>query len=715
MTALETPAQTQTTFRIDADGDTAILWFDLPGAKVNKFSKRVLDDLDQAITALAAMREVRFLVLASPKPGIFIAGADLEEFTKMTTGEEAARFVRRGQEVFTRFSKLPQVTVAAIDGACLGGGTEIALNCDYRVMSDSPKAQIGLPEVKLGIFPAWSGTTRLPRIVGIPAALDMILTGKTLDGRRARKIGLVDEVAAPAVLLDAAKQVARRGGRKRGFDRGRTHFYLEGNPIARKVVFGKARTAVMKQTGGHYPAPLAALAAMDAGFSGGYENGLAAEVSGVVKIATGDVAANLLRLYFMMEESKKERGPKPKAIASAGVLGAGLMGGGIAQLIVDKADIDVRMKDINWNALAGGLGSAAKIWKKKVERRRMTPIEMSRKLARIGTTLDWSGFADADVVIEAVLEKLEIKQQVLREFEAIAKPGAIFATNTSTIPISKIAAAAARPENVVGMHFFSPVDKMPLVEVIRGAKTSEETVATTAAFGRKLGKTVVLCNDAPGFIVNRILGPYLNEAGFLAAEGSSVESIDQAMVAFGMPLGPLALLDEVGIDVAGKAAVVLGEAFGERMPSAGLVEKLLADKRYGKKNGRGVYLWKEGKRTAPDPSVARLLGVTSTGPGKRDEMVDRMVMAMINEASRIVDEKVADSAADVDLAMIMGTGFPPFRGGLLRYADRIGVKYVVDTLRRFEAKHGARFTPSPALERLAASGKGFYEAYPKVG
>ncbi|HEY0788987.1 MAG TPA: 3-hydroxyacyl-CoA dehydrogenase NAD-binding domain-containing protein, partial [Thermoanaerobaculia bacterium] len=654
MTAtLETPMRAQTTFRIEVDGDLAILWFDLPGEKVNKFSRRVLDELEETIARLEGMREIRYLVLASPKPGIFIAGADLEEFTKLTTGEEAAKFVRRGQDAFTRFAKLPQVTVAAIDGACLGGGTEIALSCDYRVMSDNPKAVIGLPEVKLGIFPAWTGTTRLPRVVGIPAALDLILTGKTLDGRRARKIGLVDDVTAPAVIVDAAKKIAR-AGRKRGFDTGRTKAWVEGNPLARKFIFSKARGRVMKQTGGHYPAPLAALSVMEAGFSGGYARGLAAEVTEATRLATSEVAANLLRLFFMMEESKKERGPQPRKIEAAGVLGAGLMGGGIAQLIVDKADIDVRMKDVNWNALAGGLKSAAKIWKKKVERRRMTRIEMNRKLARIGTTLDWSGFADADIVVEAVLEKVEIKQQVLREFEAVAKPGAIFATNTSTIPITKIAATAARPENVVGMHFFSPVDRMPLVEVIRGEKTSEEIVATTAAFGRKLGKTVVLCNDVPGFIVNRILGPYLNEAGFLAAEGNSVASIDEAMVGFGMPLGPLALLDEVGIDVAGKAAVVLGEAFGERMPSGGLIEKLLADQRYGKKNGRGVYLWKEGKRTTPDPAVARLLGVGSDTAGKRDEMVDRMVMTMINEASRVVDEKVADSAADVDLAMIMG-------------------------------------------------------------
>ncbi|HVR43266.1 MAG TPA: 3-hydroxyacyl-CoA dehydrogenase NAD-binding domain-containing protein [Thermoanaerobaculia bacterium] len=703
-----------TTFRLERDGELAVLWFDLPGEKVNKFSSGVLDELDAMLEQLEHAPEIRRLVIASPKPGMFVAGADLEEFTKITTGEEAARFVRRGQSVFTRLSKLPQVTVAAIDGVCLGGGTEMALNCDFRVMSDSPKAQIGLPEVKLGIFPAWTGTTRLPRLIGIPAALDLILTGKSLDGRRAKKVGLVDEVVASPILLEAARRIAGRSSGKRGLDGGRTHLYLEGNPVARKVVFNKARASVRKQTRGHYPAPLAAIDAMETGFSSGYAAGLAAEAREVVKVAMSEVAHNLLRLFFMMEEAKKHRGPEPRKIASVGVLGAGLMGGGIAQTVVEKADVGVRMKDVNWQALAGGLRSAARIWEKKVERRHMSRAEMSRKLSRITATVDWLGFDRVDAVIEAVVEKLDVKQQVLREFESVAGPDAIFATNTSTIPISKIAEAAARPENVVGMHFFSPVDRMPLVEVIRGSRSSDVTVSTIAAFGRKLGKTVVLCNDAPGFIVNRILGPYLNEAGFLLQEGNSIESIDQAMVEFGMPLGPLALLDEVGIDVAGKAAQVLADAFGEQMPPARLVDVLLDDQRYGKKNGRGVYLWKEGKRTAPDASVYALLGVGSPSRGNRDAMTERMVLAMVNEASRVADEKVAASAADVDLAMIMGTGFPPFRGGLLRWADRVGIGWVVGRLQSLAGVHGDRFRPSLALERMAREGTAFYSTYPSA-
>ena len=703
-----TEAPTTSAFRLEPDGDTAVVWFDLPGEKVNKFSSAILDQLDAILAELEGMREVRVVVIASAKPGIFIAGADLEEFGSISTGEEAARFVRHGQKVFTRLSKIPQVTVAAIDGVCLGGGTELALNCDYRLMSDSSKSQIGLPETKLGIFPAWTGTTRLPRIIGIPAALDLILTGKTLDAKRAKRTGIVDDVVAPAILLDAARQFGRKMGRKRGLESSRTKFYIEGNPLSRKVIFSKARSTVREKTGGHYPAPIAAIDAMETGFSEGYEAGLRAEVQEVAKVAMTDVANNLVRLFFMIEEAKKAEGPPPRQIDSAGVLGAGLMGGGIAQIIVDKAGVPVRLKDINWNALASGMKSAAKIWKKKVDRRRMTKNEMNRSLASITSTLDWTGFEKVDVVVEAVLENLEVKQQVLKEFESVARPGAIFATNTSTIPISRIAAAASHPENVVGMHFFSPVDKMPLLEVIRGKETSEETVSTIAAFGRRLGKTVVICNDAPGFIVNRILGPYLNEGGYLLKEGNSIESIDKAMVGFGMPLGPLALLDEVGIDVAGKAALVMGEAFGDRMPASPLVERLLADKRYGKKNGRGVYQWKEGKRTDPDPAIYSLLGVSSPRAGSSDEMVVRMVFVMINEASRILDEGVAASAADIDLAMIMGTGFPPFRGGLLRYADRIGIGFVAQKLKDLAARHGERFTPSPALEKLAASGKGFY-------
>src|SRR5216684_407274 len=706
---LETAPRTASAFRIERDGDLAVLWFDLPGEKVNKFSTTVMTEFASVVDELERDATIKRIIIASGKPSIFIAGADVTEFSKATLADQAAEYTRFGQQTIHRFSKLPQVTVAAINGAALGGGCELSISCDYRVMSDSPKAQIGLPEVKLGIFPAWGGVTKLPRLIGLPAALDIILNGKTLDGKRAKRVGLVDEVVPAPILLDIARQFAAKP-KRRGSDR--TKFYVEGNPLARRVIFGKARKAVMAQTHGHYPAPLKAIDVMEYGMSSGVERGLAREVEEVVPLITGtagDVAQNLIRLFFMMEESKKERiAAAPAEVRDAGVLGAGIMGGGIAQLIADKTDAAVRMRDINWKAIAGGLKAAARIWKKKVDRRRMTRGEMQRKLARITTAIDWSGFERVDLVVEAVVENIDIKRQVLSEFEAAAGPNAVFATNTSTIPITDIAAQAARPQNVVGMHFFNPVDRMPLVEVIRGAKTSDAAMVTVANFARKLGKTVVYCNDGPGFVVNRILGPYMNESGFLLEEGNAIESIDKAMVDFGMPMGPMALLDEVGIDVAAKVAKILSAAFGERMEPSHVVATLYEDGRFGKKNGKGLYLYEAGKRQGPDPSVYKLLNIKSTHPADAQAVVERMIFAMVNEAAMILDEKIVASAAELDLAMIMGTGFPPFRGGLLRYADKLGLPYILARLDDLAQKHGKRFLATAALRKLAEKDGKFY-------
>ncbi|HYO76220.1 MAG TPA: 3-hydroxyacyl-CoA dehydrogenase NAD-binding domain-containing protein, partial [Thermoanaerobaculia bacterium] len=616
MTAVaEAPSLQTSAFTLERQGELAILWFDLPGEKVNKFSSAVLRELSGVLDDLAASPQIKQLVIASRKPGIFIAGADVTEFTTVTGPDQAKAYVLLGQEVFTKLAKLPQTTVTAIDGACLGGGCELALSCDWRIISDSPKAQIGLPEVKLGIFPAWGGTSKLPRLIGLPAALDIILNGKSLDGKRAKKVGLVDEVVESGIVLEVAKKFAAKGKRTVP---GRTKFYIEGNPLARNVIFGKARKAVLGQTHGNYPAPLKAIEVMEYAMSAGVARGMQREADEAAALVGNDVAQNLVRLFFLMEESKKDPFTvKAQDVSYVGVLGAGVMGGGIAQIVADKTDAEVRMRDIAMKAIGGGMKAAAKVWKKKVDRRRMTRGEMARKLARITGTTDWSGFSRADVVIEAVVENVNIKRQVLAEFEGLAKPGAIFATNTSTIPITQIAAQAKQPENVVGMHFFNPVDRMPLVEIIRGEKTSDLAMVTTAALARKLGKTVVYCNDGPGFVVNRILGPYMNESAFLLEEGSSIESLDAAMTGFGMPMGPMALLDEVGIDVAAKVAGILSEAFGARMEKSGVVEKLYADGRHGKKNGKGLYLYQNGKRQGPDPAVYKTLGVRT--PHAADE------------------------------------------------------------------------------------------------
>jgi len=702
-------ARAASAFRIERDSDLAIVWFDLPGEKVNKFSSSVIAEFARVVDELEQSADIKRIVLASGKPSIFIAGADISEFTKASGAEQAAEYTRFGQQTFHRFSKLPAVKVAAINGACLGGGCEIALSCDWRVMSDSPRASIGLPEVKLGIFPAWGGTTKLPRLIGLPAALDIILNGKTVDGKRAKRMGLVDEVVPGAILLDIAKDFTNRG-RRRGS--AFTKFYIEGNPIARNVIFGKARKAVLKQTHGHYPAPLKALEVMQYGMSAGVERGLQREVDEVVPLILGDVAQNLVRIFFMTEDAKKDPfAAKPVDVHEAGVLGAGVMGGGIAQIIADKTDANVRMRDINWNAIAGGMRAASKVWKRKLERKRMTRGDMQRKLARITGTIDWKGFERCELVVEAVVENVDIKRAVLSEFEAVEKPGAIFATNTSTIPITDIAAKATHPENVVGMHFFNPVDRMPLVEVIRGEKSSDAAMVTVANFARKLGKIVVYCNDGPGFVVNRILGPYMNESGFILEEGNAIESVDKAMVDFGMPMGPMALLDEVGIDVAAKVAKILGGAFGDRMEPSSVVETLYADGRFGKKNGKGLYVYANGKRQGPDASVYKVLGIRGTHPAEPKSVVERMTLAMINEAALILDEKIVASAAELDLAMIMGTGFPPFRGGLLRYADSLGTPYILARLDELSSRHGKRFVATEPLRRLAETDGKFYEAY----
>jgi len=699
-----------TAFQLERDGDLAIVWFDLPGEKVNKFSSTVIQEFFALIDQLAGSSDVKKIIFASRKPGIFIAGADITEFAKPASPEEAKDYVRLGQQTFEKIRKMPQVTVAAIDGACLGGGCEMAISCDWRVISDSPKAQIGLPEVKLGIFPSWGGVTKLPRLIGLPAALDIILNGKTLDGKRAKKIGLVDEVVEPGILLEVARKFAERGKRRGGV---RTKFFVDGNPFTRKLIFGKARKAVLAQTRGHYPAPLKAIDVMEYAMSNSVDRGLEREVEEVSSLVTDDVAKNLVRLFFLMEDSKKDPvSVKPQDVRDAGVLGAGIMGGGIAYAIVDKTGADVRMRDINWKAIGGGMNAAARLWRKKVDRRRMTRGEMQRRLARITGTLDWSGFSRADVVVEAVVENLPIKQRVLAEFESIAKPGAIFASNTSTIPITQIAAGSKHPENVVGMHFFNPVDKMPLVEVIRGEKSSDAAMATVANFARKLGKTVVYVNDGPGFVVNRILGPYMNEAGFLLEEGNTIESIDKAVVDFGMPMGPMALLDEVGLDVAAKVGVILAEAFGERMQQrSAVIDKLYADGRHGKKNGRGLYVYEAGRRKDPDPSVYKVLGIRSPHPADPKAVIERTIFAMVNEAALILEEKIVATAGELDLAMIMGTGFPPFRGGLLRYADSLGLPYILARLDELSSRLGPRFKPNDALKRIAERDGKFYQAY----
>ena len=705
--------------QIGADG-LAVVTFDLPGEKVNKFSRAVLEELESLVGRLAGETRIGALLLQSGKPDVFIAGADVKEFVNARP-EDSSELVRRVQGLFERVARLSFPTVAAIDGACLGGGTELALCCDYRVMSDSRKSQIGLPEVRLGIFPAWGGTTRLPRLVGLSAALDLILTGKTLDARRARKIGLVDEAVPAAIFRDWARTFAagKAGSAKPPSGRrGAAPLAaraLEATPVGRRVVFSQARRRVLRETRGNYPAPLAALDVIEEGWGKPLEVGLEAEARHIALVFGGEVQRNLLNLYFATEEVKKETGSsdpsvRARAINRIGILGAGVMGGGIAQLVADR-NLPVRMKDIEPRALAHGFATASGLWKERVRKRRLKPEEMAAKMTLLSGTLDYSGFARCEVTIEAVVEKLAVKRAVLKEWEGVVPRSAIFASNTSTLPIREIAAEAAEPSRVAGMHFFNPVHRLPLIEVIRGPKTSEETVATVFALAKALGKTPVVVADSPGFLVNRILAPYLSEGVRLLREGCAIEVIDGAMTRFGMPVGPIALLDDVGLDVAVKAGEVLAAAFPERMGSFG-EEALVAAGRLGRKNGEGFYEYAKGKRGKPSRQAYAILGVEPRDPPPEspEAIASRLTLLMINEAAHCLGEGVVREAAKLDLAMIFGTGFPPFRGGLLRYADTLGARRIAAELRSLADRLGPRIQPAPLLEELSRSGGRFYAA-----
>jgi 3-hydroxyacyl-CoA dehydrogenase/enoyl-CoA hydratase/3-hydroxybutyryl-CoA epimerase len=717
-------SSTGAAFRLEVGPDgLAVVTFDLPGEKVNKYSASVVKELDALLDRLAASKEIKALVLFSGKPNIFIAGADVKEFSDAS--EETVRaIVERGQALLGKMANLPFPTVAAIHGACLGGGCETVLAMDWRLASDSKKTQVGLPEVKLGIIPAWGGTTRLPRTIGLAGALDIILNGKALDGKRAKKAGLVDEVVPEPSLRDFALTFARGkvGTKKRsnagpggGPQRARPatvqEKLLEG--IGRKIVFSKARQAIMKQTRGHYPAPLEAIAAIEKGFGAPLPKALALEVEAVLRLVKSPVVRHLVGLFFQMEEVKKETGAapavKPRKVSRIGVLGAGVMGGGIAQLAADKG-YPVRMKDIKAEMLAGGYAAAARIWREKLKQRRMTKAEFAGKMSLLSGSVDWAGFATCDVTIEAVLEKLAVKQAVLKEWEAVSNDTAIFASNTSTLPITDIAARARIPERVVGMHFFNPVHKMPLVEVIWGAKTAPEVTATIFDLARRMGKTPVVVKDAPGFLVNRILAPYLGEAVRLLMEGNPMEAIDRAMRAFGMPVGPIELLDDVGIDVATKGAEILSAAWPSRMPIDPSFGKLVTTGRCGRKTKKGFYFYEGEKRTGPDPSVYAELGlpVPAKGPATQQQIEDRLILPMVNEAAWCLADGIVESPAKLDLAMIFGTGFPPFRGGLVRYADARGIAAVVATLDTLSSEKGARFEPAPLLVECAKSNRTLY-------
>jgi 3-hydroxyacyl-CoA dehydrogenase/enoyl-CoA hydratase/3-hydroxybutyryl-CoA epimerase len=695
----------------------ATLTFDHPEKSVNVFDREVLEELEQTVDQLAERDDIRVLVLISGKKTNFIAGADVDMIADVTdpmTAEAGARF---GQRVFGEWSELPFPTVAAIHGSSMGGGTEIALASTYRVVSDADATKIALPEVKLGIIPGWGGSTRLPRLIGIANALDYILTGKTMYPKQALKLGFADALLPAATFRDQVREFALSKAGSTD-SKGRSHdrpdlkeILLEKNPLGRKILFDQARKKTLEQTAGHYPAPLRALEVVKTGIEEGLQAGLAAEARALGELATSPVAKSLIHVFQLMEAAKRTPGlpgGEARQVDALAVVGAGAMGGGIAQLAADERDLPVRMKDIDHGALALGLAQAAKVFQKKVDKRRLTAERMKRKMALIRGTLDYSGFHSADVVVEAIVEKLPIKQKVFAEIAAEVRDDTVLASNTSSLSIEEIGKDTPHRERVVGMHFFNPVDRMPLVEVIAAPQSAPWAVNTVIELSRKLGKTPVLVKDEPGFLVNRLLMFSMGEALWLLDAGHTIENVDQAMDDWGMPMGPMALTDEVGIDVAVKVAHILQDAFGDRLPMPEWLDRMIEAGRLGKKSGLGFYLYEKGKRTEPDQEVYELLGLDPRIEDPHPQsLVERMVLRMVDEAARCLDEQVVRTPGELDLAMIMGTGFPPFRGGLCRWADQQGLGGIVENLERLASTVGPRFAPSDALREAAAAG-GFY-------
>jgi 3-hydroxyacyl-CoA dehydrogenase/enoyl-CoA hydratase/3-hydroxybutyryl-CoA epimerase len=700
----------------------AFLIFDRPQERVNVLGAPVVAVLEILIDQVAHDKNVRGLVVTSTKPGSFIAGADVNEIAALRSIQDAEYASSKGQRLFDSLERLPFPVVAAINGACLGGGTELALACHFRVAADDPRTEIGLPEVRLGIIPAWGGTQRLPRLVGIGKGLELILSGRSLDARRALKAGLVDEIAPPEYLLEAAERLVREAadGRRRPRRRLGDSLSARMNPARLVRVAAAAwvarRDLRRRVNETHYPAPYRAVEAVVHGLWHGMDEGLERESRVLGPLLMGGAGRNLVSLFFLQQAARKDPGvgdavARPKEVRAAAVIGAGAMGGGIAQGLA-RAGIPVRLKDIDLEALARGLRAAHDVCRAELKKGRIGRRDLEQRMALIRPTLDYTGVRRSDVVIEAVVESLEIKRRVLREAEAAIPEGFIFATNTSSLPIGEIAAAARRPQDVVGMHFFNPVHRMPLVEVVRGKETSDDAVATVVALAKRMGKTPIVVGDAPGFLVNRLLMAYMGEALLMVEEGARVEEVDRTMVTFGMPMGPLAVLDQVGIDVAAHVATVLAEAFRDRTPRSTALQ-ILKDKGWlGRKSGRGFYVYRDGRREGQPREVnAAAYALISTrerrsvDPGPTES---RLVLPMINEACRCLESGIVKTPEQVDLAMVLGAGFPPFRGGLLRHADRVGLSAVVQGLEALAARHGTRFISARLLMEMVRDGRRFY-------
>ncbi|GLP96594.1 fatty acid oxidation complex subunit alpha FadJ [Paraferrimonas sedimenticola] len=693
----------------------ALLKMDVVGETMNTLRSEFAQEFDEILAQLNADSRVRGLVLYSGKDTSFVAGADVHMLDECDTAEQAQAIAAEGQRIFDQIENLRIPVVAAIHGVALGGGLELALACHRRVCSDSPKTLLGVPEVQLGLLPGSGGTQRLPALVGVSKALDMMLTGKQVRPKQALKMGLVDEMVPQSILLDAAIELAQdRAWSRPKRKQDAVTKVLEATPVGRNIIFDQAGKQVFKKTQGNYPAPERIIDSVRTGLRRGRKAGLEAEARHFGELVMTPESQALRSIFFATTEMKKESGAGDvvaEPVNKAVVLGGGLMGGGIAAVTATKAKIPVRIKDISEQGISHALKYGYDLLQKRVKRRHMRASDRDKLMALMTATLEYRGVKDADIVVEAVFEDINLKHQMVRDVEANCSDSTVFASNTSSLPIGEIAKAAEHPERVIGLHYFSPVDKMPLAEVIAHEGTSPETIAKTVAFAKKQGKTPIVVKDGAGFYVNRILALYMNEAAQVLLEGTGIAEMDKSVVKFGFPVGPMTLLDEVGIDVGAKIGPILESNLGARFKAPDAFDKLLEDDRKGKKNGRGFYDYKNGKRGAKsvDESVYSVLGLQPSTQTMKKHQLDRCIMQMLNEAARCYDEGIIANARDGDIGAIFGIGFPPFLGGPFRYMDRLGIDQVVTKLQLFELEYGERFAPAQVLVDMAESGKRFYE------
>lgn len=691
----------------------AIITLDLPGEKVNKLNESMMDEFSEFLDQLEQNDDLKGAVLISGKKDNFIAGADIDMFQARDTAREIEQLSKEGHKIMNRIAAFSKPIAVAVHGSCMGGGLELSLACHYRVCSDSSKTVFALPEVKLGILPGTGGTQRLPRLIGIQNALPYMLTGKNIYTRQAKRMGLVDEVTHKDAIEKAAVKGVHKiseGKFDRKDKRPFLHKLLEGNPLGRKIIFSQARKKAAAQTKGNYPAPPKIIDAVEYGYKHSLEKGLENETVLFGELGATQESRNLVNLFFGMNASKKVPSPDlVREVKKIGVLGAGLMGSGITEVSVDKGDYRVLLKDQTIENAAEG---EKEIWKsltEKVDKKIISEFERDKTASRVTGVDSYDGFSSVDLVIEAVFEDLELKQNIVRQIESNTPDHTIFASNTSSLPISKIAEGAQRPENIIGMHYFSPVQKMPLLEIITTDQTADWVTQTAFQVGVNQGKNVIVVNDGPGFYTTRILAPYMNEALVLLEEGASIEFLDKIMKDFGYPVGPMALFDEVGIDVGAHVAETMSPMFAERgVESTNKAKELLDAGFRGRKNKRGMYKYNSGKKKEVNTEIYEYFGGSNRTNPDKETAQQRMALTMINEAAWCLEEGILKSPVDGDLGAILGLGFPPFLGGPFRYIDQTGVQEVLTQLNEFTEKFGARFKPAQILVNYAKDGKMFY-------